>query len=97
MDLIENKMPTKNELLAIAIEDALNEMGEPALEIVNNKLFQEYRCQLADCLERPDYLANVLKDTFGYASIVIVEKIKKNLGEFGSERPVAEFLKVISK
>jgi hypothetical protein len=98
IDLNENKdMPTRKELLAFAVEDALNEMGEPTLEIVTNKLFQEYHCQLPDCLEHPEYLAKVLKDTFGYANIAVVEKIKKNLGEFCSERPVAEFLQVISK
>lgn len=88
---------TRKELLAIALEDALNEMGEPTLEIVTNRLFQQYRCNLVDCLEHPDYLANVLKETFGYAQIAVVDKIKKNLGEFGSEIPVEEFLKVISK
>ena len=95
---MENRsMPTRKELLVIALEDALNEMGEPTLEIVTNSLFQQYHCNLVDCLEHPDYLGNVLKETFGYAQIAVVEKIKKNLGEFGSERPVEEFLKVIAR
>jgi hypothetical protein len=95
---MENRsMPTRKEIMAIALEDALNEMGEPTLEIVTNRLFQQYHCNLVDCLEHPDYLGNVLKETFGYAQIAVVEKIKKNLGEFGSERPVEEFLKVIAK
>ena len=96
--LMENRsMPTRNELMAIALEDALNEMGEPTLEIVTNRLFQQYHCNLVDCLEHPDYLGSVLKETFGYAQIAVVEKIKKNLGEFVSERPVEEFLKVIAR
>jgi hypothetical protein len=96
--LMENKsMPTQKEMMAIALEDALNEMGEPTLEIVTNRLFQQYHCNLVDCLEHPDYLGNVLKETFGYAQIAVVEKIKKNLGELGSERPVEEFLKVIAR
>lgn len=90
-------MPTQKEMMAIALEDALNEMGEPTLEIVTNRLFQQYHCNLVDCLEHPDYLGNVLKETFGYAQIAVVEKIKKNLGELGSERPVEEFLKVIAR
>jgi len=92
-----SSMPTRKELMAIALEDALNEMGEPTLEIVTNRLFQQYHCNLVDCLEHPDYLGNVLKETFGYAQIAVVEKIKKNLGEFVSERPVEEFLKVIAR
>lgn len=95
--MIENNdMPTRKELMSMAIEDALNEMGEPALEIVRNKLLLEYHCTLQDCLEHPNYLASALKDTFGYAQIAIVEKIKKNLGESRSERPVEEFIKVLS-
>ena len=78
-------MPSNDELLTMAIEDALNEMGEPTLEIVNNKLFQEYRCSLLDCVEHPDYLANVLKQTFGYAHVVIIKKIMKNIGEFACQ------------
>jgi hypothetical protein len=94
--LIENKdMPTRKEMMSMAIEDALNEMGEPALEIVRNKLFQEYHCTLQDCLDHPAYLANALKETFGYAQIAIIEKIKTNLGESKSERPVEDFLKVL--
>jgi hypothetical protein len=96
--LVENKdTPSNNELLTMAIEDALNEMGEPTLEIVNNKLFQEYHCSLLDCVEHPDYLANVLKQTFGYAHIVIIKKIKKNIGEFASEKPAEEFIRVLSR
>ena len=88
---------TRKDLMAIALEDALNEMGEPTLEIVTNRLFQQYRCNLTYCLDHPDYLANVLKETFGYAQVAVVNKIKKNLGELSSEIPVEEFLKVISK
>lgn len=90
-------MPTRKELLSFAVEDALNEMGSPTLEIVNTKLIQKYRCTLADCVEKPDYLADVLKETFGYAYVAVLNKIKKNLGEYGSEQPVVEFVKVLSK
>jgi hypothetical protein len=90
-------MPTRKELLTYAVEDALNEMGEPTLEIVNTKLIQKYHCALAECVERPDYLADVLKETFGYAYVAVLAKIKKNLGELGSEQPVEEFIKILSK
>lgn len=84
-------------LFATAVEDALNEMGSPTLEIINNMLFQEYRSTIPDCLEHPEYLKNVLKQVFGYADIVIIAKIKRNLGEFTLEAPVGEFVKVLSK
>jgi len=90
-------MPSKRELLAFAVEDALNEMGEPTFEIINNKLIQKYRCTLVQSMDRPEYLADVLKETFGYAYVAVLAKIKKNLGEFGAEQPVEEFIQVLAK
>ncbi len=84
-------------LFATAVEDALNDMGPPTLEIINNKLFQEYRCTIPDCLEHPEYLKNALKQVFGYADMVVIAKIKRNLGDFTLEEPVGEFVKVLSK
>jgi hypothetical protein len=96
--LVENKDILSNrELLTMAVEDVLNGMGEPTLEIINKTLFQEYRCSLLDCADHPDYLANVLRQTFGLAHIAIVQKIKKNIGEFASEKPVEEFIRVLSR
>ncbi|HXX05922.1 MAG TPA: hypothetical protein VEJ68_03780 [Candidatus Bathyarchaeia archaeon] len=98
MELSKNQdMPSRKELLAFAVEDALNEMGEPTFEIISNKLIQKYHCTLVECVDKPDYLANVLKETFGHAYIAVLAKIKKNLGEFGAEQPVEEFIKVLSR
>jgi hypothetical protein len=84
-------------LFSIAVEDALNEMGAPTLEMVTTKLVKEYKCSIQDCLERPEYLKNVLSDVFGYAAPAVVAKIKKNMGEFSQEKPIGEFLKVIAR
>lgn len=94
----ERTIITDNKVLfTIAVEDALNDMGAPTLEMVTSKLFKEYKCSISDCLEHPEYLKNILNQVFGYADIAVKAKIKKNLGEFGQERPVSEFLKVLAK
>ena len=94
----ERSILTDNKaLFTIAVEDALNEMGGPTLEMVTVKLLKEYKCSIPDCLEHPEYLKNILNQVFGYADIAVKAKIKKNLGEFGQERPVNEFLKVLTK
>ena len=90
-------MPTRKALLAFAIEDALNEMGPPTLEIVNTALIQKYHCTIIDCLDKPEQLADVLKGTFGYAYIAVLGKIKKNIGEFGAEPKIEDFIKVLSR
>jgi hypothetical protein len=96
--LDERSILTDNKVLfTIAVEDALNEMGGPTLEMVTVKLLKEYKCSIPDCLEHPEYLKNILNQVFGYADIAVKAKIKKNLGEFGQERPVNEFLKVLTK
>ena len=84
-------------LFAMAVEDALNEGGQPTLKLVANELLRKYECSIEDCLEHPEYLKNVLNQIFGYASIVVITKIKKNLGEFSVETPVNQFLKVLAK
>ena len=62
MELSRNQdMPSRKELLAYAVEDALNEMGEPTFEIINNKLIQKYHCTLVECVEKPEYLNNIKK------------------------------------
>ena len=97
-ELDEKTILTDNKtLFTIAVEDALNEMGGPTLEMVTGKLFKEYKCSIPDCLEHPEYLKNILNQVFGYADIAVKAKIKKNLGEFGQERPVSEFLKILVK
>lgn len=90
-------MSDNKRLFSTAVEDALNEMGGPTFEIVSTRLIQKYKCSLADCLDYPDYLKSVLRDIFGYADIAVIAKIKKNLGEFSSEKPVGEFLRVLTK
>jgi hypothetical protein len=84
-------------LFAMAVEDALNEMGAPTLAMITTKLIQEYKCSIPDCLEHPEYLKKVLSDVFGYAAPAVVAKIKKNMGEFSQEKPIGEFLKVIAR
>jgi len=91
------KFDTNKELFSAAVEDALAEIGTPSLEMVSNKLAQEYHCSLDDCLEHPEYLKKILNQIFGYADVVIIERLKENLAEFISEQPVHEFLLVLTK
>ena len=88
---------SKKTLFAMAIQDALNEAGHLWNQIVSNELIKQYKCSISDCLEHPEYLKNVLNQIFGHADIIIISKIKKNLGEFGQERSVEQFLQVLVK
>ena len=88
-------MPPNKALVVYAIERTLLEMEEPTLDEVKDLLSKKYHCGISDCYEHPEYLKSILDDIFGKSSIVIIELIKKRLGEPGSRKPVTEFLKAI--
>jgi hypothetical protein len=90
-------LANRKALFAMAVEDALSEAGQPWNKIVTNELLRVYKCSISDCIDHPEYLKDVLNQTFGHADIVVISKIKKNLGEFGQERSVSEFLQVLAK
>lgn len=93
----EDVIKDEKKLFAMAVEDALDEMGSPTLDLMNRKLLKEYNCSIEDCLQRPEVLKKALNEVFGYADIAVIAKIKRNLGDFSQEKPVAEFLMVLSK
>ncbi|TLX93728.1 MAG: hypothetical protein E6K93_01325 [Thaumarchaeota archaeon] len=96
-------------LVGSATKQALLKMGEPIYEKAVESLYHQYHCTLADCFEHPDhctltdcfehpeYLNKILKEMFGVSYIVIVDSIKKQLEEFSYQKPIEQFLVVISK
>ena len=84
-------------LVGSATKQALLKMGEPIYEKVAASLYRQYHCTLTDCFEHPEYLNKILKEMFGVSYIVIVDSIKKQLEEFSYQKPIEQFLVVISK
>jgi len=93
----EEIIKDEKKLFAMAVEDALDEMGSPTLDLMNRKLLKEYNCSIEECLHQPEILKKALNEVFGYADIAVISKIKKNLGDFSQEKPIAEFLLVLTK
>jgi hypothetical protein len=87
----------KKTLVGAAIKQALVEVGEPTYNKVVENLYREYHCDLADSYEHPEYLNAILKQMFGNAHMVVVESIKKHLEKFNEQKPIQEFLTVISR
>ncbi|MBI3639512.1 MAG: hypothetical protein HY223_04265 [Thaumarchaeota archaeon] len=83
-------------LVSLAIEKALLEIGNAALEEVGNSLYSKYRCYFIDCLEHPEYLKDVLNQIFGLSHDSIIQSIEKNLGDLAHQKPITEFLVAIS-
>jgi len=85
-------------LVSIAIERALLGMGRPVYEKVIDRLYTEYHCYLTDCYVHPEYLSQILKDIFGFASWIIIKSINEDLKEFRNKKDsIARFLEIVEK
>ena len=73
-------------------------MGRPVYEKVVDRLYNEYHCYLTDCYVHPEYLSQILKDIFGFASWIIIKSINEDLKEFRNKKDsIARFLEIVEK
>ena len=84
-------------LTILAIEKTLLDIGKPIYDKVVSMLDKNYHCYLTDCYEHPEYLSQILKESYGNSQNVIIESIKNELEEFSYKELVERFLKVISR
>ena len=83
-------------LITLTVENVLLEMGKPALDTFTKKLYKNYNCYIPDCIDHPEYLRHVLKEMYGNSYKTIVSEIMDTLAEFSSQKPIANFIKIIS-
>lgn len=79
----------------LVIERVLLEMGMPELEQVKLRLKYDYNCELADCLDHPEYLKKILCDLFGDFYDDILVSIRKTLEKLQMDGKVEKFLIVL--
>ncbi len=78
-----------------AIKHALLDLGVPILDKINSQLFINHDCLISNCYENPEILGQVLMDTFGNNSVILVQKIITNLGHYIIQKPIQEFISVL--
>jgi len=83
-------------LIELAVEKALLKMGYPELELVKSRLKDNYDCNISNCLEHPEYIKTVLYDLFGHCYYDIVDSIQTTLQKTSMEKPITDFLSVIT-
>jgi ribosomal protein L37E len=83
-------------LIELAVEKSILSMGHPELQLVISKLHHDYNCTISDCMEHPEYLKAVLSDLFGHCHYDIVNSIDKTLKMTSMEKPITDFLRVIT-
>lgn len=92
-----NNNIVKKALVSLVIETTLLEIGKETYDKVVYDLYKKHRCYLPDCYEHPEYLNEILKELYGNAHNVVVEKIKKQLEEYSSHESIANFVKILSQ
>ena len=95
--LAENFQHAKEEIIGSRIRRALLEIGKPIHDQVLQTLYREYHCTWADCYEHPEYLKEIIKQSFGSSHAEIVKSIKSHLDEFNDHKPIQEFLMVMTR
>ena len=79
-------------LVTLAIEQALTQFNNASYEIVICKLLNDFDSHLSDCYKNPEYLKKTLIELYGDSYIILVELIRKNLGEFLNRKGISKFL-----
>lgn len=83
-------------LVALAIETVLFDIGKPAHDEVIGKLVKDYKCYFPDCYDHPEYLKKILHDIYGNCAPTIIERIRKHLEGFETQKGIDTFIAIIS-
>lgn len=92
---VANHTNMKRDLITVAVEYALLQMGPPELEKVETRLQNDYNCKIGDCLEHPEYLKRILCDLFGNCYQDILDSIEQVIKDANIDNQVDEFVMVL--
>ena len=87
----------KRALVSLVIETTLLEIEKETYDKVVHDLYKKYNSYLPDCYDHPEYLNEILKDLYGNARNVVIEKINKQLEEFSYHKSISNFVKILSQ
>lgn len=83
----------KKALVSYAVEQALlGNGGAKMIKKVSEDLNHKYSCKLENCFETPNYINQVLKQSYEKKHREIVKAIEDNLEEFTSNKDIKKFL-----
>lgn len=87
-----NGYELQKEVILFVVRRSLLEFGIEAFEMFNRSLIEKYRCDISDCIERPNYLLDVLKYVYDSSGMKIIESINERLRDFAEDKKIHEFL-----
>ncbi len=86
----------ERELITVAVEHALLQMGTAELEMVEYQLKNDFNSTIGDCLEHPEYLKQVLKELFGYCCEDILSTVEYVVKGGNIDGQVKNFLTILN-
>jgi two-component system chemotaxis response regulator CheY len=87
----------KRALVSFTITETLLELSPSASNEVGDRLYAKYNCYFSDCLERPEYLKDILYEMFGEGSSAVIKTIRDKLKKFEDQQSISNFLFVLAK
>lgn len=90
-----NDTVVQKAMVTVAIEKALLDIGKPIYDKVLKTLYTKHHCYLPDCYDHPEYLVDVLRQTYGTSYKSIIKNIELELMEFSYKHKIQNFLTVI--
>ena len=87
----------KKALISFTISQALLKVSPAATNDIGSRLYAKHGCYFSDCLEHPEYLREVLYETFGKGAEAIIKTIRQSLAEVEQQQEISNFLHVISR
>ena len=85
----------QQELITVVVEHALLELGNIELEEVQTRLKNDYKCEIGDCLEHPEYLKQILNQLFSYCCEDIFSTIEYVVRGGNIDSQIEKFLTVL--
>lgn len=85
------------ELVQVAVEHALLDMGPPELKLVKNKLQEKYNITTGEVFDHPEYLKSVLSELYGNSYSDIIYTMKTVFDKSIQEKSIYNFLQIMEK
>ena len=87
--------PVSKDLIVLAIQKALLEMGPMEFEMVRSKLKRDYNQTIEDCWKNPINLKHVLCELFGNAYEDILFSIDNSFKKINMNEDLENFMRVM--
>lgn len=94
--LVYENNNTKKAYFAYSVEKTLSAISNLLHERTLERLEKDFRCEVIDCYDNPEYLKEILEDLYGKSYKTIIKKITEVLGEFDSDKAIFRIIKELN-